>query len=322
MKKRWSIFIAMMILCIAVCVPVLADAVPTLELVASKQIASPGNEFTVDIVIHNNPGIAVANFAISYDESVLQLTEATDQSLTGWDVGIKADPEKTEEVNREKAAWVMVDRSNWDENGCSILQLTFRVLDQPIMGSTEINLTELVIANIDEKKIPFTATPATVTIQEEPAGVTVSGTVTSYGDAAEKVTVTLLQGETSVGTWSGTTGPYILSNVAPGTYTLRVEKKGHATFTKEITVTDSNVTENVAIYQLGDVNMSGDVTVLDANQIRKYCVGGRTFNEYQLLLADVNGSGDVTVLDANQVRQRLVGIRDEYYKKINEVFYE
>ena len=288
MKKRWSIFIAMMILCIAVCVPVLADAVPTLELVASKQIASPGNEFTVDIVIHNNPGIAVANFAISYDESVLQLTIATDQSLTGWDVGIKADPEKTEEVNREKAAWVMVDRSNWDENGCSILQLTFRVLDKPTMGNTEINLTELVIANIDEKKIPFTAAPATVTIQEEPPlRVTPSSSVLSdaYTVSGQVVTVTYDK-PCKVGYLSG--GKYVaVPAVASGS--------GYA-----FTLPDG-VTEAILVVK-GDVNGDGKINIADVNRLFRYTSKKEIIlSDKQYFAADVNLDKKVNIADVNRL---------------------
>lgn len=152
-------------------------------------------------------------------------------------------------------------------------------------------------------------------------GVTVSGTVKSYGGASEVVTVTLTkQGETTpafTDTLTGNSAAYKFENVSAGTYTLKVEKKGHAPWTESITVGDGNVTKDVTVYQYGDVNRNGTVTVLDASWIRQHLVGKKTFDEYQLQLADVNKSGNISVLDASWIRQRLVGIRNEYYEKIN-----
>lgn len=152
-------------------------------------------------------------------------------------------------------------------------------------------------------------------------GFTVSGTVKSYGGASEVVTVTLTkQGETTpafTDTLTGNSAAYKFENVSAGTYTLKVEKKGHAPWTESITVGDGNVTKDVTVYQYGDVNRNGTVTVLDASWIRQHLVGKKTFDEYQLQLADVNKSGNISVLDASWIRQRLVGIRNEYYEKIN-----
>lgn len=152
-------------------------------------------------------------------------------------------------------------------------------------------------------------------------GVTVSGTITSYGDANETVTVTLTkQGETALvftDTLTGNSAAYSFETVPTGEYTLKVEKKGHALWTEEITVGTDNIGKDVTVYMYGDVNRNGTVTVLDASWIRQYLVGKKDFDEYQLLLADVNKSGNISVLDASWIRQRLVGIRDEYYEKFN-----
>lgn len=152
-------------------------------------------------------------------------------------------------------------------------------------------------------------------------GVTVSGTIKSYGGASEVVTVTLTkQGETTpafTDTLTGNSAAYKFENVSAGTYTLKVMKKGHAPWTESITVGDGNVTKDVTVYLYGDVNRNGTVTVLDASWIRQHLVGKKTFDEYQLQLADVNKSGNISVLDASWIRQRLVGIRNEYYEKIN-----
>ena len=157
-------------------------------------------------------------------------------------------------------------------------------------------------------------------------GVTVSGTIKSYGSASEAVTVTLLQGTSVIGSSQVLTGAsgsapysqnYSFPTVPAGTYTLKVTKKGHAPWTESITVDSAAIAKDVTVYQYGDVNRNGTVTVLDASWIRQHLVGKKTFDEYQLQLADVNKSGNISVLDASWIRQRLVGIRNEYYEKNN-----
>ena len=71
----------------------------------------------------------------------------------------------------------------------------------------------------------------------EPEGVTVSGTVTTYGDVSE-ITVTLTADDPASTfkpqVWTGNGGKdvpaaYTFTNVPEGTYTITVEKKDHVT---------------------------------------------------------------------------------------------
>ena len=193
MKKIWSILMAAMILCLAVSVPSLAEGTLTLELRPSASSVQPGGEFTVELVIHNNPGIAGIRFAFQYDETLLQLTDANGQSLTDWEVGIKAKQDETgEKVDRENAVWAQGE--NWTGSDCGILRLTFRVLENTPMDTvTTIGIMGLDIMNASLQEVPFTATSATVTIQEEPPlSVTPSSSALSgtYTVSGQVVTVT------------------------------------------------------------------------------------------------------------------------------------
>ena len=143
-----------------------------------------------------------------------------------------------------------------------------------------------------------------VDLPVKPEGVAVSGTIISYGDANESVTVTLLQDTTVIGSpqvlpeavgsapYSAT---YSFDTVPAGTYTLKVEKKGHAPFTKEITVGDSDVTEDVTMYLIGDVNGDGEVDVDDVYLLLQLCFREPTTEE--LLLGDIDGNGEIDVDD-------------------------
>ena len=125
--------------------------------------------------------------------------------------------------------------------------------------------------------------------------MTVSGTVTSYGDAAEKVTVTLLQGETSVGIWSGTTGHYTISNVSPGTYNLRVEKKNHVTRDYTVKVGTEDVTQKVRIFLLGDVNEDGRVNIQDVIRLLNHVNNSSPFVDAHH--CDINNDSRVNIQD-------------------------
>lgn len=146
-------------------------------------------------------------------------------------------------------------------------------------------------------------------------GVEVSGRVTSYGDANEAVTVTLTpaSGTALVFTDIGNSVNYSFDTVPAGTYTLKVEKKGHAPFTKEITVGDSNVTEDVTVYLIGDVTMDGEVDIDDANTMLQYLVGEITLAAEQMAVFDITGDGIADIDDSNQLLQWVVGNISDLY---------
>ena len=140
-------------------------------------------------------------------------------------------------------------------------------------------------------------------------GVTVSGTVKSYGSETEKVTVTLTpeNGTLMTTVVTGNSAAYKFENVSAGTYTLKVEKKGHAPWTEEITVGDGNVTKDVTIYLWGDVNGDGLITPNDASLISQHCVGSYVIPNALLPAADVDGNETITPNDASLILQHCVG---------------
>lgn len=89
----------------------------------------------------------------------------------------------------------------------------------------------------------------------KPKGVKVSGTITSYGSDSESVTVQLIEAGLTEPAYedivTGNIANYSFDTVPAGTYTLKVEKKGHAPWTEEITVDGSAVTKDVTIYLIG-----------------------------------------------------------------------
>ena len=141
------------------------------------------------------------------------------------------------------------------------------------------------------------------------AGVTVSGTITSYGDAGENVTVQLIEAGHTEPAYeaivSGNSATYSFDTVPAGTYTLKVEKKGHAPFTKEITVGDSNVTADVTMYLIGDVNRDGKIDATDMQRIYAHISGENTFSNSAQ--GDVNEDGKVDATDMQRIYAHISG---------------
>ena len=176
--------------------------------------------------------------------------------------------------------------------------------------------TEMLTVNEDEGTATFTTdgfSPfALLKVSEhEATGVTVSGTIKSYGSASEAVTVTLLQGTSEVATktLTGASGSvpysqtYSFDTVPTGTYTLKVMKKGHAPWAENITVGSSNVTENVTVYLIGDVNKDGVVDVADMQRLYNHLNNTDPLGDTGV--ADVNGDKTVDVADMQRLYNHL-----------------
>lgn len=144
-------------------------------------------------------------------------------------------------------------------------------------------------------------------------GVTVSGTVKSYGGETEKVTVTLTpeNGTPMTTVVTGNSAAYKFENVPAGTYTLKVEKKGHAAWDEMVTVTDSDITnKNITVYLFGDVSKDGKVNTTDINLIRLSILGRKTFDSYESKLANVNKDTTINTTDINFIRLAILGRRE------------
>ena len=148
-------------------------------------------------------------------------------------------------------------------------------------------------------------------------GVTVSGTVTSYGDAGENVTVTLTkQGETApafTDTLTGATGSapysqtYSFPTVPAGTYTLKVEKKGHAPWTEEITVDTAAIAKDVTVYLWGDVNKDGGINGQDLQRLYEHLKGENPLPVEDVSLGNVNGDDTVNGQDWQRLYEHVKG---------------
>lgn len=88
---------------------------------------------------------------------------------------------------------------------------------------------------------------------------------------------------------------------------MKVMKKSHAAREYTVTVGKSNVTKNAKICLFGDVNMDGNISVLDVTEVQNGIAGALELSEYQNKLADVNNDGSVSVNDVTQIQNIIAG---------------
>ena len=149
------------------------------------------------------------------------------------------------------------------------------------------------------------------TVSTEPAGVSLSGSVTTGAEG--ETTVELISGEEAVATVtaSGKEGTYSFGDVAAGTYTLKVSKLNHVTREYTVTVGTDALTQEVKIHLVGDIDGNGYVNMGDVIKLNAHVKDITIItDEYALLCANVNGgminTGDTSMLYAHVKGSRLL----------------
>lgn len=148
----------------------------------------------------------------------------------------------------------------------------------------------------------------------EGTGRTVSGTITTFLDDTDAVTVTLTREGDSSPSYAkvvyGNSAAYKFDSVAEGTYIMTVSKKNHVTRTEKVVVGATTVTKNMKVHPTGDINGDGKITTLDYMKVNAYVKGTVTLTEYELKCADVIGTdGKVTTADAMRINAHVKGTK-------------
>lgn len=300
-----------------------------------KVTATEGIRFT------DSATIRVQRLGSNLEVDNSRVDRATDNSYLAFDLHLITKPELTIEP---------VSGDTWPTKEALTAQLPEGYTVQTLTwaddattapsGATEVTITKLEIRPVDgsyqlanssvwingtERLGEYssgTLTLTNITVPVKSKGVKVSGTIKSYGSASEAVTVTLLRGTSVIGSPQVLTGAsgsvpysqsYAFSAVPAGTYTLKVEKKGHAPWTESITVDSAAIAKDVTVYLWGDVNRDGKVNNTDALWVRQSSAGGRVLDAYQKILADLNRDGKVNNTDALWIRQISAGSRTLTY---------
>ena len=264
-----------------------AYATGVTEITFGEVLTKAGDEVVVPVTIKNNPGLATFRFRIAYDMDELEfisvekgavLTNGTMSSVTN------------EKENTMTFTWLSVVNDSGDGE---IALLKFKISEYA-RGDYPLTVTYLPedLLNEDWEQIPYTVVNGKIS-----TGSTISGTVTSFGEATEPVTLRLIKSGKEIDKVTSTDGTYRFSSVSPGTYAIEVSKLNHATRIYEITVKHENITDALKIHLKGDVNGDGKVNVVDVAKANAHAKKTVNIEDYELLCADINGDGKVNVVD-------------------------
>ena len=282
---------------------------PNLSLALSANKVKVGDTFTATL---SNKGMTVSSFIarLKFDKEMLAVTKI--EQLGGFaklaaDATIDPVLSTPDEANDRSLVGVgFVRGSDKTHEAGKFLQVTFQA---KAAGSTAISLYE---DSAGADGYTGDISGGTVTVEAAAVtGVTVSGTVKSYGSETENVTVTLTpeNGTLMTTVVTGNSAAYKFENVPAGTYTLKVEKANHVAREYKVAVSGDAVQQDAKVCLRGDVNMDGAVDIGDHQTLFEHLQGINLItDEYQLKTANVNQDNAVDIGDHQTLFEHLQGI--------------
>jgi hypothetical protein len=147
---------------------------------------------------------------------------------------------------------------------------------------------------------------------EEPTDASLTGSVTSFGNADAVVTLSLFRtGEdTPAYTQTASVGTYSFDAVASGDYTLTVTKENHISRTYTLTVVSGENVLNVKICLRGDANGDGRINIGDVSKVYSHVKNTMLLiDDYALQCADVTENGALNIGDAGQIYGHVKGTK-------------
>lgn len=282
---------------------------PNLSMTLSKTTVSVGETFTATL---SNKAMTVSSFVAKLKFDTEKLTVTNIEQLDGFEklnTDAVMDPvlSTVAEANGNGTVGVgFVRGSDKDLEAGTFLRVTFKAT---AAGDATISLYE---DSVGANGYTGDVASASVTVEKAAVtGVTVSGTITSYGSATENVTVTLTpESGTPVNkVVTGNSAAYVFENVSAGTYTLKVEKANHVAREYKVAVGSSAVTQDAKVCLKGDVSMDGTVNIGDHQALFEHLQGIKLITDaYQLKTADVNQDNNINIGDHQALFEHLQGI--------------
>lgn len=140
----------------------------------------------------------------------------------------------------------------------------------------------------------------------KPQGITLRGTVTSFLTAGE-VTLTLMQGRNTVATLTvhEQVAAYTMEGLAAGNYTLVVEKANHASRSYDLTISGSDLNQDLQICPVGDITGDGAVNIKDYQRLLRHVNKSTDLEGYALVCADVTNDGSCNIKDYQRLLRHV-----------------
>lgn len=284
---------------------------PNLSLALSTDKVKVGDTFTATL---SNKGMTVSSFIaqLEFDNKMLTVTKI--EQLGGFaklTAGATIDPvlSTPDEANDRSLVGVgFVRGSDKTHEAGKFLRVTFQA---KAAGNTAISLYE---DSVGADGYRGDAKSGTVTVEAAAVtGVTVSGTVKSYGGETENVTVTLTpeNGTPMTTVVTGNSAAYKFENVSAGTYTLKVEKTNHVAREYKVTVSGDAVQQDAKVCLKGDLTGDGKVNTADVGRLYAHVRGTRLLtDDYALSCGNVAGTdATINTADVGRLYAHVKGTR-------------
>ncbi len=140
-------------------------------------------------------------------------------------------------------------------------------------------------------------------------GVTISGTSTSFNSETDNIVIELFAEGIEEAVYSvtvtGNNASYSIDEVEAGTYRMVVSKDKHATREYEITVGEENLTRDVQINPIGDINGDGKITIADYSKVLKHVNKTTNLEGYELACADIDSNKKITISDYSKILKNV-----------------
>lgn len=284
---------------------------PNLSLTLSKSNVKVGDTFTATLT---NKDMTVSSFIaqLEFDKGMLAVTKI--EQLDGFAklaAGATIGPvlSTPDEANDRSLVGVgFVRGSDKTHEAGEFLRVTFQA---KAAGNTAISLHE---DSDGADGYRGDAESGTVTVEAAAVtGVTVSGTVKSYGGETENVTVTLTpeNGTPMTTVVTGNSAAYKFENVSAGTYTLKVEKANHVAREYKVTVSGDAVQQDAKVCLKGDLTGDGKVNTADVGRLYAHVRGTRLLtDDYALSCGNVAGTdATINTADVGRLYAHVKGTR-------------
>lgn len=284
---------------------------PNLSLALSANKVTVGDTFTATL---SNKGMTVSSFIaqLEFDKKMLTVTKIEQLGgFAGLAAGATIDPvlSTPDEANDRSLVGVgFVRGSDKTHEEGEFLRVTFQA---KAAGNTAISLYE---DSDGADGYRGDISGGVVTVEAAAVtGVTVSGTVKSYGGETENVTVTLTpeNGTPMTTVVTGNSAAYKFENVSAGTYTLKVEKANHVAREYKVTVSGDAVQQDAKVCLKGDLTGDGKVNTADVGRLYAHVRGTRLLtDDYALSCGNVAGTdATINTADVGRLYAHVKGTR-------------
>ena len=283
---------------------------PNLSLALSTGKVKVGDTFTATL---SNKKMSIISFIsqIRFNKDVLEVVSITEnEGYTNLASGAKTAVITTVADANDRGV-VGVSVAKTEETTYPVKDIVTVTFKAKAAGNTAISLHE-----DSDGTNGYRGDISGDTVMVEAAavtGVTVSGTVKSYGGETENVTVTLTpeNGTPMTTVVTGNSAAYKFENVSAGTYTLKVEKTNHVAREYKVTVSGDAVQQDAKVCLKGDLTGDGKVNTADVGRLYAHVRGTRLLtDDYALSCGNVAGTdATINTADVGRLYAHVKGTR-------------